>query len=374
MKTIYMDHNASTPLLAEVIEAMKPFLEGQTGNPSSTHVWGLHCKAAVEKARREVASMLGCHFSELIFTSGGTESNNWVLQSLARKHPGSHMITTSIEHPAILKVCDWLETQGVQITRLAVNALGQVAVADVERAIRPETRLITVMLANNEVGSLQPLAAISQIAKERGILLHSDAAQAVGKTPVSVRELGVDFLSLAGHKFNAPKGVGALYIREGVDLPPLLFGAGHERGLRPGTENVLELVGLGCAARVFQEQCEQRLALYQSLRDHFCNSLKAQIPSIRINAESADRLPNTASITFQNVLVDDLFHACKEVAASAGAACHADHQEPSHVLAAMGFDEKEAASTARFSVGHGSCLEDVNDAVSALVKAYNSLT
>lgn len=369
MDPIYLDHNASTPLAPEVVLAMRPWLEGATGNPSSGHVYGRRGRDAIERARREVAALLGCHPIELLFTSGGTESNNMVLQGLFRRFGPCHMITTAVEHPAILEVCGWLETQGCAITRLPVDGLCRVDPAAIEAALRPETRLLSVMLANNECGTLQPVAELAAIARRAGVLVHCDAAQAVGKIPVDLRELGVDFLTVAGHKLNAPKGVGALFVKNGTELPPLLFGAGHERGLRPGTENVLELVGLGAAARRFARDGEEIVAQAGRTRDRLEAELSARVPGLRVNGDRANRLPNTASVTFPDVAVDDLLAACPEVAGSAGAACHADLTTPSHVLAAMGFSPEEARRTARLSTGLGSTEEEMVRAAEALARA-----
>jgi cysteine desulfurase len=370
MDPIYLDHNASTPLAPEVVAAMEPWLRAATGNPTSGHVYGQRSRDAVERARRELATLLGCHPIEVCFTASGTEANNMVLQGVFRRFGPCHMVTTAVEHPAVLEVCAWLETQGCQVTRLPVDGRCQLDPAALEAALRPETRLLSVMLANNETGTLLPVAELARRARRAGVLVHCDAAQAVGKIPVAVGELGVDFLSVAGHKFNAPKGVGALYIRTGIPLPPLLFGAGHERGLRPGTENVLELVGLGAAARRFVEEGPQILAAARRVRDRLEAELLARVPGLRINGDREQRLPNTASLSFPAAAVDDLLAACPEVAASAGAACHADQTTPSHVLSAMGFSPAEARRTARLSVGLGSTEELMVAAATALAGAW----
>jgi len=363
---IYLDHNASTPLAPEVKAAMLPWLDGAVGNPSSGHAFGQACRAAVELARRQLAQLVACHPIEVLFTSGGTESNNWVLQGIARLHGPCHFITSAVEHPAILEVCRFLESQGVETTILPVDAQGRVAVAAVEAALRPDTRLVSVMLAQNETGVLQPVAEIAALCRERGVLCHTDAAQAVGKIPVLMDELGVDLLSVAGHKFNAPKGVGALVVRNGVHLPPLMHGAGHERGLRPGTENVLELVGLGAAAQRFHEADGQLTRRQGQLRDLMEAELRARIPGLRVNGQGALRLPNTLSVVLPGLRVDERLARCPELAASAGAACHADSATPSHVLAAMGLSTDDAACTLRLSVGLGNTDEEMVQAAAML--------
>ncbi|MFA7331849.1 MAG: cysteine desulfurase family protein [Candidatus Delongbacteria bacterium] len=363
---IYLDHNASTPLAPEVKAAMLPWLDGAVGNPSSGHAFGQACRAAVELARRQLAALLGCHPYDVLFTSGGTESNNWVLQGLARRFGPCHMLVSAVEHPAVLEVCRFLAGQGVETTLLPVDEQCRVRVEDVERALRPDTRLLSVMLANNETGVLQPVAELAALCRARGILCHTDAAQVLGKLPVDVNALGVDLLSVAGHKLNAPKGVGALYLRGGVELPPLLYGAGHERGLRPGTENVLELVGLGAAARRFVEDGDGITAEQRRLRDRLEAELRARIPGLRIHGEGAERLPNTISVYLPGRRVDDRLARCPELAASAGAACHADSASPSHVLTAMGLPVEVAERTLRLSVGLGNTEEEMVQAAEML--------
>jgi cysteine desulfurase len=366
---LYLDHNASTPLAPEVKAAMLPWLDGATGNPSSGHAFGLAGRAAVDKARRRVATLLGCHPIELFFTSGGTESNNWALQGLARRFGPCHMLVSAVEHPAVLEVCRFLENQGVETTRLPVDGNCRISVADAERALRPDTRLVSVMLANNETGALQPVKELAALCRSRGVLCHTDAAQALGKISVDVGALGVDLLSVAGHKFNAPKGVGALFLRNGVELPPLLFGAGHERGLRPGTENVLEIVGLGAAAERFTEDGEQITTKMRRLRDRLETELQRRIPGMRIHSAGAERLPNTCNVYLPGRRVDDLLLRCPELAASAGAACHADSTSPSHVLTAMGLAAEHAARTLRLSVGLGNTEEEMVQVAELLARS-----
>ena len=370
---IYLDHNASTPLAPEVKAAMLPWLDGAVGNPSSGHAFGQAGRAAVERARRQLAALLGCHPIEVYFTSGGTEADNWALQGLARRFGPCHFVVGSVEHPAILEVCRFLASQGVETTLLPVDSQCRVDVADLERALRPDTRLVSVMLANNETGALQPVAEIATLCRSRGILCHTDAAQAVGKVPVRVDELGVDLLSVAGHKFNAPKGVGALVLRQGVELPPLMFGAGHERGLRPGTENVLEIVGLGAAAQRFTEDGERIMRETLRLRDALERELLRRLPGIRVNSADTARLPNTSSVTLPGLRVDELLARCPHLAASAGAACHADSTSPSHVLKAMGLSDADAAATVRLSGGLGNTEEEMVQAAEMLERAVREL-
>lgn len=365
---IYLDHNASTPLAPEVKAAMLPWLDNATGNPSSGHACGQACREAVERARRQVAHLLGCHPGEILFTSGGTESNNWVLQGLARRFGPCHMISSAVEHPAVLEVLRFLAGQGVESTILPVDAQGRVDPAAVEGALRPHTRLVSLMLAQNETGVLQPVRQVAELCRGRGILCHTDAAQAVGKIPVDVEELGVDLLSVAGHKFNAPKGVGALFVRKGLSLPPLMFGAGHEGGLRPGTENVLALVGLGAAARLWAEEGESLRGRMTLLRDQLEAELRKLLPDLKVNGQGAPRLPNTLSVVLPGARVDERLARCPELAASAGAACHADSATPSHVLRAMGLPDHEATRTLRLSVGLGNTEEEMRLAAAGLAR------
>jgi len=281
LKPIYLDYNATTPIHPDVAEAMLPFLREEFGNPSSSHWYGRRARAAVDTARAQVATLLGCDADEVVFTSGGSEANNFALKgyALAHRRRGNHIITTQIEHPAVLEVCAWLEANGFDITRLGVDGSGAVSLRDVECAIRPETILITVMLANNEVGTIEPLGEIAQLARTRGIAVHTDAAQAVGKIPVRVRELGVDLLSAAGHKLYAPKGIGALYVRKEVRLEILIHGAAHERGRRAGTENVLEIVGLGKACEIAAADCEENQRHLARTRDRLQRGILSHFPS-----------------------------------------------------------------------------------------------
>jgi cysteine desulfurase len=378
MDAIYMDYNATTPIAREVAEAMAPYLYEHFGNPSSSHPYGVAAKRAVEAARAQVAALLGCQPMEVIFTSGGTESNNYAIKgvALAYRERGNHIITSAVEHPAVVEVCDWLETQGFRITVLAVDASGMVDPADLERAITPDTLLVTVMHANNEVGTIQPVAELVQIAHRHGALMHTDAAQSVGKLPVNVDTLGVDLLSVAGHKLYAPKGIGALYVRSGVRLANLLHGAGHEGGRRPGTENVLEVVGLGQACQVAGRDLERNMAHFQDMRDRLHEGLLHELgdEAVRLNGHPEERLPNTLSLSFRGVEANTLLSEIGDrVAASAGAACHADEVDVSAVLEAIGVPVEWAMGTVRFSVGRGTTAEEIDQATTVVAKAVRRL-
>ena len=366
IKPIYLDYNGTTPHDPEVIEAMRPFLETEFGNPSSSHWYGIKPKQAVDLARKQVAGILNCNPTEVFFTSGGTESNNHAILGVARRfrEKGNHIITSSFEHPAVLEVCRYLESDGFETTYLAVSEDGLVDPADVERAVRPTTILITIMHANNEVGTVQPIAEISRIAKQHGIVMHTDAAQSVGKIPTDVAQLGVDLLSMAGHKVYAPKGIGALYVRPPLVPGKFCYGAGQEMGWRAGTENVLEIVGLGKACEIAQRDLEKHMARMRFLRDRLHEGLLGRIPSIRLNGDLQHRLPNTLSISFRgqeaNRILEDIG---LEVAASAGAACHADAVEISHVLIAMGIPLEWAKGTLRFSVGRMTTEREIDKTI-----------
>lgn len=373
-KPIYLDHNASTPLIPEVIDAMMPFLKNHYGNPSSSHYYGQEGKKAIEHSRKQLAALLSCSADEIIFTSGGSESNNIAVKGITSLYNSGHIVTSAVEHPAILEVCRFLENNGCSVTYLPVDEYGLVDTKSLVHAIRSDTILITIMLANNEVGTIQPIREIAQIAHERNILMHTDAAQAVGKIHVDVQELEVDLLSVAGHKMNAPKGIGALYIKTGTKIQPLTHGAGHERGLRPGTENVLEIVGLGTAAEVFHSNEKTILAEQKSRGDQFWSELKEAIPEIELNGHPEQKLPNTINTYFPGIDANTLLSDLPDIAASAGAACHADSIEPSHVLRAMGLSDERILGSIRFSVGRTTTAQDVSAAVRKISEAYRNLT
>jgi len=371
---IYLDYNATTPIDPEAAQAMLPFLTGTFGNPSSAHPFGLAAREAVERARAQLAGLLGCAPAEVIFTSGGTESNNTVIKGVAEMAGrGRGIITTAIEHPAILEPCHYLEARGWAVTLLPVDGQGGLDPADVEQAITPETALVSVMLANNEVGTIQPVAEVARIAHAHGALMHTDAAQAVGKMPVNVAELGVDFLSVAGHKLYAPKGIGALICRA-AEPPRLMHGAGHEAGRRAGTENVLEIVGLGQAAEVAGRDLARNVAYMQTLRDRLWDALSARIDDLRRNGHPTECLPNTLSVSFRRVEANVLLERIGErVAASAGAACHADQVTISSVLKAMAVPPDYAMGTIRLTVGKFTSPQEIDSAVQVIAEAVTQV-
>ena len=375
MQPIYLDHNATTPIDPEVAEAMIPYLKEHFGNPSSSHSFGIQTKKAVENARRQVAALLECQPDEIIFTSGGTESNNYAIRGVAEtfRDKRNHIITSQVEHPAVINVCKYLEQRGFRISYLPVDQFGMIDPDEVQRAIRAETILITIMHANNEVGTIQPIEDISQFAKKHGILIHTDAAQSVGKIPAKVDELGVDLLSIAGHKLYAPKGIGALYIRRGIKLQPFILGANHESGRRAGTENVLEIVGLGQACEIAAKNLHKNQQHSRSLRDRLWEGLKQQIPDIVLNGHSEKRLPNTLSVSFPGIDANTLLDELTNVAASPGAACHTDVAEPSAVLVAMKVPLENALGTVRFSTGKLNDTQQMDQAITAIVDAVHRL-
>ncbi len=376
MKPIYLDYNATTPIDPLVAEAMLPYLREHFGNPSSAHYYGFKTKQAVETARQQVAELLGCAADEIIFTSGGSEANNYALKGIAWAHrqKGNHIITSQIEHPAILEVCRYLEQQGFKVTYLPVDEFGLVDPEAVRKAITPRTILITIMHANNEVGSIQPIAEISRIAHEHNVFLHSDAAQSIGKIPVKVNDLGVDLLSVAGHKLYAPKGIGALYIRRGIRLEKLIHGADHESNKRAGTENVLEIVGLGKACELVNQSLQQETTRLKELRDRLQEKLLSAFPEAKVNGHPERRLPNTLSLSFPgleaNTIVSEL---SEKVAVSAGAACHSDQVTLSHVLQAMQIPQDIAMGTLRFSLGRFTTEEEVDQAAEAIIQTVQKL-
>lgn len=369
MNALYLDYNATTPIDPQVAAAMLPYIHEYFGNPSSSHSFGLAARAAVDQAREQAAALLGCPPDALIFTSGGTEANNHALKGVvaAYRRQGNHIITSAVEHPAVTEVCRWLESQGCRVTYLPVDGDGLVDAQAVAQAITPQTILITIMHANNEVGSIQPLAEIAEIARHHGVLLHTDAAQSIGKIPVKVDDLGVDLLSVAGHKLYAPKGIGALYIRPGVQLAKLMHGANHEQNRRAGTENVIELVGLGAACELIDQNLPAYARRMAATRDRLETGLREYYgPAVRLNGPRQQRLPNTASVSFKGQAADAILAGLKRVAASAGAACHSDRVEVSHVLAAMGVPEEYAMGTIRFSTGRYTTIAEIDAALTEL--------
>ena len=370
MNAIYLDYNATTPIDPRVAEAMLPYVHEHYGNPSSSHSLGVTARQGVERARRQVAGLLGCNEDELIFTSGGTEANNHAIKGVvgAYRNQSNHLITSAVEHPAVTEVCRYLEGLGCRITYLPVDEYGLVDPRQVEEAITPQTRLVTIMHANNEVGTIEPIAEIAEIAHRHGALVHADCAQSVGKIPVRVDDLGVDLLSIAGHKLYAPKGIGVLYIRPGVHLEKLMHGANHEQNRRAGTENVIEMVGLGEACELIERNLPQYTQRMKELRDRLESGLleigsESGGPDVRVNGHPEKRLPNTSSLSFRGLEADRILAAMESVAASAGAACHSDRVEVSQVLAAMNVPLEYAMGTIRFSVGRFTTEEEIDRAL-----------
>lgn len=373
-KGIYLDFNGSTPIDPEVAEAMRPFLSQHFGNPSSLHWAGEPAKQAVEHARRQAAVLLQCHPHEIVFTSGGSESNNQAIKGVfwTLRAKGNHIITTQIEHPAVIHPCQFLEKLGAEVSYVGVDRYGRVNPEDIEKAITGETILISVMHANNEVGTLQPIEEISKIAKKNGIIFHTDAAQSVGKIETKVDDLGVDLLSVAGHKLYAPKGVGALYIREGTPIEPLIHGAGHESGRRAGTENALLIVGLGKACEVAKKYLND--TKIRNLRDRFWKLLQENFgPGIARNGHPSLCLPNTLNVSFVGKAGGEILSQLNGVAASTGAACHSGSVELSPVLKAMGVSPEVGMGAIRFSLGRTTIFEELERVIQLLKNIVPSL-
>ncbi|MCG6909388.1 MAG: cysteine desulfurase [Deltaproteobacteria bacterium] len=375
-RPIYLDYNGTTPHDAEVVEAMRPFLETEFGNPSSSHWYGIKPRQAVEAARRQVAGLLNCQPGEVFFTSGGTESNNHAILGTAQalQARGNHIITSSFEHPAVFEVCGYLERNGFEITYLPVSEEGMVDPNRVADAVRPETILISIMHANNEVGTVQPIAAVGRIAEEHGIALHADAAQSVGKIPTDVQVMGVHLLSVAGHKVYAPKGIGALYVRPPLKPERFCHGAGQEKGARAGTENVMGIVGLGKACEIAKRDLEKNMAHMKYLRDRLHEGLLSRLADIRVNGHQEQRLPNTLSVSFKDIEANRLLEEIGlDVAVSAGAACHAGTVALSHVLIAMGVPVEWAKGTLRFSLGKMTTEAEIDKTIRVVADAVGKL-
>ena len=361
MNRVYLDNNATTPLLPEVFEAMQPYFLERFGNASSIHQQGQQARAAVEQARESVAALLGCRAAEVVFTSGGTEGDNLGIFGIAGA--GDHVITSTIEHHAVLNACKRLEQTGCEVTYVPVDADGLVDPESVAAAIRPNTRLISIMMANNETGVVQPVAEIGRIAQERGVLFHTDAVQAAGKIPVNVKEIGCQLLSISGHKLHGPQGTGALYVRRGTLLKPLFYGGRHERSRRAGTENLPGIVGLGRAAEIARDWLasggDKDMA---ALRDRLERTILARVERTRVNSGNAPRTPNTSNVIFDCIEGEALVIALdlKGVSVSTGAACSSGAIEPSHVLTAMGLTSDEARASIRFSLGKQTTDEQID--------------
>ncbi len=364
---IYLDYNASTPVDPLVLYEMMPYLGNKFGNPSSGHSFGRELRAGIEQARGRVAGILGCEASEIIFTSGATESNNTVIKGIAFFFPkGSHIITSCIEHPSVLEPCRYLEGKGYSVTYLPVDGYGMVNPDDLSKAVTKKTALISIMHSNNEVGTIQPVGELSRIAAAHGVPFHTDAAQSVGKVPCRVDELKADFLTVAGHKLYAPKGIGALYIRRGRKLPPLIHGAGHERGLRAGTENAAYIVGLGKACELADKMLLSEGKRQFALGLRLLDGLRRSGIAVHLNGHPDKKIPNTWNISFAGHNAPEIMNAMPDVAVSPGAACHGDAVTPSHVLAAMRVDPGLARGAIRFSFGRETTEAEIDAVVKML--------
>ncbi len=373
---VYLDNSATTAMAPEVIEAMLPYFAGEMGNAQSVHSFGQRAKAAIEKARREVAALINATPAEIVFVSGGTEADNLAVRGIAEAHRdrGRHIITTRIEHPAVLATCEALEGEGFRVTYLPVSKAGLVSLDDLSRAIADDTILISIMLANNEVGTIQPIDKIAGMiseARARGmdqLHLHTDAVQAVGKIPMDVAQLGVDLLSMSAHKFHGPKGIGALYVRKGTRLAKLLYGGHHERDRRAGTENVAGIVGLGKAAELARTRLSERSSGMRELRDYLESRVTSMIPRVEVNGDLDRRVPNISNMSFEGVDGESLLIAMdlKGIAVSTGSACASGSLEPSHVLQALGLTREQVRGSLRFSLGAYTTREEIDYAISVL--------
>jgi cysteine desulfurase len=370
---IYLDYNATTPLLPEVVDAMLPYLQEHFGNPSSRHLYGRRAQDAIERARSDVAALIGSDADEIIFTSGGTEANNLAIRGTTARTSRRRVVTSTVEHPATARPVLWLERQGWDIVRVGVDAGGRADVRELDTAITSATALVTIMHSNNETGVLQPIQEAVRFARRAGACVHTDAAQSVGKVPIDVRAMDLDLLSIAGHKLYGPKGVGALFVRRGTVLEPLTLGAGHERGLRPGTENVASIVGLGAACARAQHDLDEQSARVRVLRDRLWERLARAIPQLACNGHVADRLPNTLNVRFPRVSGEALLAATPEIAASTGSACHDGDESASAVLLAMGIPAKAALGSVRLTLGRATTESAVDRAAAALARAWRAL-
>ena len=380
---VYLDNSATTAMAAEVIQAISPYFSDEMGNAQSVHSFGQRAKAAVEKARREVAALINASPAEIVFVSGGTEADNLAVRGIAeaQRDYGRHIITTKVEHPAVLATCESLEGAGYRVTYLPVSRSGLVSIRDVRQAISDDTVLISVMLANNETGTTQPIEEIAGVvaeARARGLdhlHLHTDAVQAVGKIPVDVNRLGVDLLSLSGHKIHGPKGIGALYVRKGTRLTKLLYGGHHERDRRAGTENVPGIVGLGRGSELARTQLDERMSRMRELRDYLEQELTSRFPDVRVNGDRQQRVPNISNVSFGGIDGESLLIALdlKGIAVSTGSACASGSLEPSHVLQALGLTRDEVRGSLRFSLGAYTTREEIDYAVFVLVETVHRL-
>jgi cysteine desulfurase len=372
---VYLDYNATTPVAPEVTAAIRPWLEEHFGNASSAHGYGLRARQAMAQARQEVAALIGAHDEEIVFTGSATEADNLALLGVATALPGKrHIVISAVEHPAVMQPALRLRDLGWEITIVPVDSRGRVATADVAAAVGANTALVSIMHANNEVGTLQPVADIVKVAKAKGVLVHTDAAQSIAKVSVNVSDLGVDLLTIAGHKFYAPKGVGALYVRRGTPIAPVLYGGTQEHGLRPGTENVAFIAGLGAACRLARDRLPEATRRLVVFRDRLHAALAAKIPGLALNGHPEHRLPNTLHVSFPGVSGNALLAEVQDtVAASVGSACHAGTDHVSGVLAAMGFDDQRARGAVRLSVGQPTTEQDIDRVAEALIGAWTRL-
>jgi len=368
---IYADNAATTKISDSVLEKMLPFLQKQYGNPSSQYSFGIKAKRAIEQARQQVAEAIGAEPSEIVFTSGGSESNSWVLSSVSN----GHVITSSIEHKSVLNTCHLLERKGIDVTYLPVDSKGRVSLDSIKEAIRPDTKLVSIMLANNEIGTIQPIAEIGEYLRRRNILFHTDAVQAVGHIPVNVKELGVDFLTASSHKFYGAKGTGILYKRNGVSLPPMIFGGGQEHKVRAGTENVAGIVAAGYAIIESVTEMTTMAEKLSALVRATINGIRAEIPNIIINGDENNRLPGIINIVFDGVTGESLMHLLdlKGICVSTSSACTSGRDEPSHVLMALGLTEQQAKSAIRISYGRYNNIDEVETIVTNICYAYNKI-
>lgn len=372
---IYLDNAASTPVNDMVFQEMIPFLKEQFGNPSSIHRYGRLAQRAIQNARKQIALLINAQPNEILLTSGGTESNNTALFGIASLKKGNHIITSSIEHEAILEPCKKLEKEGFRITHIPVNDKGRVNPKDVENSISSDTCLVSIMFANNEVGTIQPIQEISKLCNQKNVIFHTDAVQAVGKIEVDVKELGIDLLSISSHKINGPKGVGALYIKNGIKINPFIYGGGQENGLRSGTENVSSIVGFGKACQLAKDNMQPNTLHLQNLRDELISEVVQQIPHVTLNGHHQKRLPNNAHFTFLGVNGEDLIIKLDEngIAASTGSACSVRVQKESHVLKAMGFSHDQITGSLRLTVGMSNTESEIKRTVEILKKVVTEL-
>ena len=372
---IYLDNAASTKIHENVLETMLPYLKEQYGNPSSIHRYGRLSHKAIEKARKQIASLINAEPSEILITSGGTESNNTALRGMAMKNPSSQIITSSIEHDAILEPCKKLSQNGFDIDYLPVDSFGMVDILELKNHISDKTRLVSIMFGNNEVGTIQQISEIAKICNEKNILFHTDAVQAVGKIPIDVKELGIDLLSISSHKLYGPKGVGALFIKNGISIDPVILGGGQENGLRSGTENVANIVGFGKACEIAKTHLDENMSNMKKLRDYMIERVLEEIPQVTLNGHSESRLPNNTHFTFLGVNGEDLIIKLDEygIAASTGSACSVNTQKASHVLEAMGFSLEQITGSLRLTIGIFNNEDEINETVEVLKKVVKEL-